>query len=124
MAKMAEALGTALSRVFDAQAHQIEQSSHFLDQLQDLSAKKAAALMGQRGGRVTAARKRAAAAAAPKTAACPLCENPMMRGVTVDLINEHRRHEASGLENVIAHRAEAAMEERNNGNTGNSGLPS
>ena len=85
---MAEALGAALGRVYEAQAHQIEQSARFLDSLQDLSARKAAQIMGSRGGRTTQKRK----AAARKAAGCPLCANAAHRPVTVEMIEAHRGH--------------------------------
>ena len=85
---MAEALGAALGRVYEAQAHQIEQSARFLDSLQDLSARKAAQIMGSRGGRSTQKRK----AAARKAAGCALCVNPAHRPVTVEMVEAHRSH--------------------------------
>ena len=86
------ALGQALGRTLDAQSHQIEQSSRFLDQLQDLSARKAAQVMGSRGGRVTQARLREKRKASASRPACPLCENPNRRGVTLEMISLHNGH--------------------------------
>lgn len=94
---LATALGTALGRVFEAQSHQIEASSRFLDQLQDLSARKAAQIMGSKGGKVTARRKAEARKAKPS---CALCEDPMRRGVTLEQISFHRLHEGRGGEAV------------------------
>jgi hypothetical protein len=89
---LAAALGTALGRVFDSQAHQIEQTSRFLDSLQDLSARKAAQIMGSRGGRRTQERKAKQRELSLSSRGCPLCANPMRRDVTVEMIQEHRKH--------------------------------
>src|SRR6266568_2578071 len=93
VATLAQALGTALGQVFTAQAHQIEQSSKFLDSLQDLSARKAAQIMGSRGGRTTQRRKAERKRDRLEAPACVLCANTMHRGVTLEQIAIHRQHE-------------------------------
>ena len=85
---MATAFATALGGVLSAQSEQIKQQGAFLGTLQDLSARKAATVLGSRGGRTTAARKRQ-----KQAIACPLCENPNRRGVTLEMLNFHRQHE-------------------------------
>jgi hypothetical protein len=93
---LATALGKALGQVFEAQSKQIESSSRFLDQLQDLSARKAAQVMGSKGGRVTQQRKKLARKAAESPSPCALCQDPYRRGVTLQMIEFHRLHEESG----------------------------
>src|SRR5216684_8774216 len=91
VATLTEALGQALGRVFEAQSKQIEQSSHFLDQLQDLSARKAAQIMGSRGGRRTQARKRTENRQL-REPACRLCRDPYDKHFTVEQYNAHLLH--------------------------------
>lgn len=98
VATMSAAFAQALAGVLGAQTEQIKQSSAFLGTLQDLSARKAAQVMGSRGGRKTQERKKAAKAAAATAQACPLCENPQRRGVTLEMIAFHRQHEAEPRE--------------------------
>lgn len=95
IAVMATAFGQALAGVLTAQSAQIEQSSKFLGQLQDLSARKAAQIMGSKGGQTTQRRKKAAKAAAAAAQECVLCANPMHRGTTLQQIELHRQHEQS-----------------------------
>ena len=90
---LATALGLALGKTFEAQAHQLETSSKFLDTLQDLSARKAAQILGSKGGRVSQQRKRAAAKR-EKPTGCALCADPMTRNVSIESIRAHRLHEA------------------------------
>jgi hypothetical protein len=91
VASMATAFATALGSVLTAQTEGIRQQGQFLNTLQDLSARKAAQVLGSKGGRQTARRKaeRKKALEAPS---CALCENPMRRGVTMEMINLHRQH--------------------------------
>jgi hypothetical protein len=97
IASMANAFATALGSVLSAQAEQIKQSSAFLGTLQDLSARKAAVVLGSRGGRRSAERK---AKLARVTAACPLCQNPNRRGNTLQQIAAHRLHEGEDQERL------------------------
>ena len=99
---LATALGAALGRVFDAQSHQIEQSARFLDSLQDLSARKAAQIMGSRGGQAYARNKKKRAAAQAPKVECPLCANPMRRDVTWQMVETHRQHGEGVLPGQLA----------------------
>lgn len=96
LSMMAEAFGKALGGILQSQAQQMETQTKFLGVVSDLSAKQAAKIMGQKGGRVTQERKRQAKKAA-QTTDCVLCINPMHRGTTMEQINFHRLHE--GLDN-------------------------
>lgn len=108
---MATAFAQALGSVLTAQTAQIQQQSAFLGTLQDLSARKAAQVLGSRGG-VSTQRKRAKA----KGFACPLCENPNRRGVTLEMLNFHRAHEPEPTNRALAapQSAEATQDERGN----------
>jgi len=92
---MAAAFAQALSGVLQAQSAQIKQSSEFLGTLQDLSARKAAQVLGSKGGRTTQRRKKEAKAAAAGRRECVLCDNPMHRGTTLEQITFHRLHEGA-----------------------------
>lgn len=94
VAAMSQAFATALGGVLSAQTEQIKQSSAFLGTLQDLSARKAAQVMGSRGGRTTAERKKKAREATAAQVECVLCRDPMHRGTTLQQIEFHRRHES------------------------------
>jgi len=83
------AMGSAFGHVLDAQSKQIEQNARFLDSLQDLSARKAAQIMGSRGGKRTQERKKARRS---EVQACPMCENPARKDVTLEMLDFHRRH--------------------------------
>lgn len=87
---LASAMGQAFGHILEAQGKQIEQTARFLDNMQDLSARKAAQIMGSRGGKRTQERKKKAREAA--TVACPLCENPARKDVTVAMIDHHLAH--------------------------------
>jgi len=97
---MATAFATALGSVLTAQTEGIRQQGQFLNTLQDLSARKAAQVLGSKGGRTTAARKKARREnrSAP---ACALCEDPMRRGVTLEMIALHRQHEGRGEQTQV-----------------------
>jgi hypothetical protein len=99
VATLTTALGTALSNVFANQTEQIKQSSAFLNQLQDLSARKAAQVLGSKGGRTTQKRKKAAQAVAAQQRECVLCRNPNHVNTTLEQINFHRQHEYLDQEN-------------------------
>lgn len=110
---LAQALATALSKVMTSQSDQIEQQTKFLGVLQDLSAKKAAQVMGQRGGRVTQERRRAAKVKRGRVE-CVLCADPMHRGTTLEQIQFHRMHEGVGSDSSQSQTPTDAPEERGN----------
>jgi len=89
---LAKAMGQAFGQVLDAQSKQIDQNAKFLDNLQDLSARKAAQIMGSRGGRTTQERKRNKRLAARASSECPLCDNPARKDVTPAMVDLHRQH--------------------------------
>jgi hypothetical protein len=95
---MVTALSQALSATLTAQSTQVQQTSTFLGQMQDLSIKTAMRAAGQRGGLKTQERKRAKKAAAPSERQCVLCVNPMHRGTTLEQIEFHRQHENPEIE--------------------------
>ena len=90
LAVSSQALGGALAKTFEMQAQLLEGTSRFLGVMQDLSAKKAAQVMGSRGGKANAARKAKRLNSPPE---CELCRNPAFRHPTWDMISEHRKHE-------------------------------
>lgn len=89
---LTQAFAQALTGVLAAQTTQIETSSKFLGTLQDLSARKAAQVLGSRGGRESQKRKKAARLAPGERPACPLCANPFRQDVTLEMIAHHRLH--------------------------------
>jgi len=88
--KLVEAIGQAFGATLSAQAQVMKQNSDFLTALQEISAKKAAQIMGQRGGRRTQERKRARLAA--RETDCGLCLDPDRRDVTVEMVRAHNQH--------------------------------
>lgn len=98
VATLTGALGAALTSVFANQTEQIKQSSAFLNQLQDLSARKAAQVLGSKGGRTTQKRKKAAREVLVQQAQCILCRNPNHQNTTLEQIQFHRQHEYVGPE--------------------------
>jgi hypothetical protein len=71
--------------------------SAFMTNAGELALRGAMSAMGQRGGRAKAkkrAERLALGAATPRS--CALCLDPQYRGVTVQMIQEHRRHEGNG----------------------------
>lgn len=113
LATMTKAMGEALGNVFNAQSRQLEQSTAFLGVLNDLSAKKAAQVMGQRGGRTTAERKRMKKLAQVPAVTCRLCVNPMARGVTLQELDIHRQHEGA-VRDAEAEAANLSPQQREN----------
>lgn len=71
--------------------------SGFLNGAGDLALRGAASALGQRGGRKTAAKRQRQAAEQSRLARpapqCPLCRDPHFKHVTVEMIQNHRRHE-------------------------------
>lgn len=94
---MATAFATALAGVLTAQTTQITQQGAFLGTLQDLSARKAAQVLGSKGGSTTARRKKEAKRAAAAEPQCVLCDNPLHKGTTIAQIEFHRQHEMARL---------------------------
>jgi len=94
---LANAFGQALQRTLDAQSNQINQQSGFLATLQDMSAKKAAQVMGQRGGRRTQERKRARRLLTSEPE-CGLCVDENRRDVTVEMVKAHAQHIGLGAQ--------------------------
>lgn len=90
MEVLASAFGSALQRTLDAQANQINQQGAFLDRLNDMSAKKAAQVMGQRGGRRTQERKRERKLLESNARKCKVCAG--RRDLSVADIDFHRAH--------------------------------
>lgn len=87
---LANAFGQALQRTLDAQANQINQQASFLGQMQELSAKKAAQVMGARGGRRTQERKRERKLLEDRAKSCNVCAG--RRVLSVQDIDAHRAH--------------------------------
>lgn len=92
IASIAEALGSALGRTFEIESKLLADMGGFLGVLQEASARKAAAVLGSRGGRASQAKKKKRLAA-PQ---CPLCADPMRRDVTTEMVDFHRKHGDSG----------------------------
>ncbi len=107
-AKLVDAIGQAFGATLQAQAQVMQQNANFLTELQAISAKKAAQIMGQRGGRRTQERKRARLMA-PAEQECGLCLDPDRRDVTVEMIRAHNQH-------IALPRANPPQEPRANGN--------
>jgi hypothetical protein len=66
--------------------------AEFTAKMGEMSIRQAARAMGQRSGE-SRARKREAARKKPSS--CPLCENPLRRDVTVEMIRRHREHDTA-----------------------------
>ena len=98
VAAMATAFASALGSVLTAQTEGIRQQGQFLNTLQDLSARKAAQVLGSKGGRTTARRKKERKQV---TQECVLCRDPFHRGTTLEQISFHRGHEGrDGMETL------------------------
>jgi hypothetical protein len=95
VASMATAFATALGSVLSAQSEGIKQQGAFLNTLQDLSARKAAQVLGSKGGRKTAERKEKKRKAIASTPECVLCRDPFHKGTTIQQIEFHRLHEGA-----------------------------
>ena len=93
VAALASAFGTALAGVLAAQTEGIKQQGQFLNTLQDLSARKAAQVLGSKGGRKSAERRKARQKGSAGQPECVLCVNPFHRGTTLEQIAFHRLHE-------------------------------
>ena len=94
-ASVAERMTAAVSTIMKLQTDQMLGSVEFMSKLQDLNAKKAAQIMGSRGGRISMERKRKAKLAArptPPNPSCRLCVNPLARGLTWQEIMNHNAH--------------------------------
>lgn len=92
---LTDRLDSALARMFDAQARQFEQMTVFFGTVSDLTAKRAAAALGSRGGRATARVKRARS----QQGACALCTDSQWPHVTLEMISAHRLHQgANGVQ--------------------------
>lgn len=89
IASVATALGSALDRTFQIESKLLEQMGGFLSVLEEASARKAAAVLGARGGRAAGVSKARKRLAGPT---CPLCADPMRRDVTIEMVNQHRAH--------------------------------
>ncbi len=92
IAALTTAFAGAIGGVLSAQTAQIQQQGAFLGTLQDLSARKAAQVLGSRGGRRTTERKKKARDAVRAVQECVLCHDPMHRGTTLAQIDFHRQH--------------------------------
>lgn len=90
-----ELLDSALGKILEAQARQIETMSDFLSKMSELSAKRAAQALGARGGRKRAANAAAARKVSRETSYCRLCLNPSITNPTVGEIMAHNAHEHS-----------------------------
>lgn len=98
VASVASALGAALDRTFQIESKLLEQMGGFLSVLEDASAKRAAQVLGARGGRRTGERRKAL----PKPPACPLCANPSRRDVTWEMVASHKAHDQLNHDGVKA----------------------
>lgn len=97
-----ELLDSALGKILEAQARQIETMSDFLTKMSELSAKRAAQALGSRGGRKRAANAAAARKVSRETSYCRLCLNPSITNPTVGEIMAHNAHEHSIPEGTLA----------------------
>lgn len=89
-------LAEALEKMMGANTQQMLGSVEVMGRIQDLAAKKAAQILGSRGGKERArrAQKRKVSQAKP-VSSCALCDDPMTRGLGFDQILEHNmRHGA------------------------------
>jgi hypothetical protein len=117
VAAMATAFAQALGSVLTAQTEGIKQQGQFLNTLQDLSARKAAQVLGSKGGRTTQKRKKEAKAER-RGQECVLCRDPFHRGTTLQQIEFHRMHEGRGDEES---QPQLALEPSANGTSGHDG---
>lgn len=105
-----EVVASLLGKTLDNQASLVHEFG-------EIAVKTAAKRLGIRGGT-----KRAAGAERDRAGrfrgtrrisreSCPLCENPMHRPVTIEMIQRHRLHEAGGYANGAAHSMESGAPE-------------
>jgi hypothetical protein len=87
------ALTQAQTAFLDAQAKHVQMFTGFLSVVAELSAKRAAAVLGSRGGRKRAMNR----ANRPPSTQCPICRDPNYPNVTVEMIQEHRRHQSDSV---------------------------
>lgn len=121
VAAMATAFASALGGVLSAQTESIKQQSQFLNTLQDLSARKAAQVLGQKGGRAAAKSKKAAREGARREPECVLCRDPFHRGTTIEQIQFHRMHEGRDRQEPLSLTfAEAGANGNSGGNASDS----
>jgi len=114
LATLVKAVGETVTGVLTAQSAQVAQNTAFLGTLQDLSAKKAAQIMGSRGGKISQAKKRARREAEGILPKCRLCTNPMARGVTLQELDIHRQHEGLVADAAASDTITPPPEERGN----------
>jgi len=89
-----DAASALLERMTEAQAKQVEVFANFLTVISELSAKKAASVLGQRSGKARRA-KREASVKQAALSSCPLCVDPMRHDVTVPMVEAHAQHFAA-----------------------------
>ena len=99
LAELAEALGQSLERTFQIQAKMMEGSAALIGVLQEASARKAAQVLGRRGGQRTQERRRSL----PKPPSCPLCIDPNFGHPTPAMIDLHRMHQAANNGSLSEH---------------------
>lgn len=88
-------LAEALEKMMGANTQQMLGSVEVMGRIQDLAAKKAAQILGSRGGRERARRAKIKKKAVVTTASsCPLCDDPMARGASFDQILDHNMRHA------------------------------
>lgn len=89
-------LAEALEKMMGANTQQMLGSVEVMGRIQDLAAKKAAQILGSRGGRERARRAKIKKKAVVTTASsCPLCDDPMARGASFDQILDHNMRHAA-----------------------------
>lgn len=93
----AQALDLMIGRIAEAQAKNIETMSTFLQTMGELSMRKAAAVLGSRGGKARVANAKKKQEQAKREASdCPLCRDPFFaHGLTNSMIDAHASHKAA-----------------------------
>jgi hypothetical protein len=88
---------TSAADVADVGAKMLGSMTGFLTGASDLALRGAASALGQRGGRRTQERRRGRVALPPISSrpTCRLCRDSHTRNLSVEEIQEHRRHEHS-----------------------------
>lgn len=92
--KLLEAMSNAFGVTLQAQAGVIQQHSDFISKMSEISAKRAAVVMGRKGGTTTQARRRQKLLGNPEShkRQCRYCRGDRM--LTPADIDFHRQHEA------------------------------
>jgi hypothetical protein len=102
MATLGEAFAKSFAAQIDGNAKVAQIFGAFIEQMGALSIRQAARQLGQRSAATRKRDGKGKFQPKAKNTSCPLCDDPMTRNVSIEMIRAHRSHEAGMASDIVS----------------------